>query len=276
MDRPKRSQVRHGMASCTRYGCTREECREARRRASRENYHAAKSEGPARVPSDEAYEHAVELIRASLSPIDIAERSGVSVTQVRRLLRGGLPGMLRVNSDAILGVPMPHESKPGRGDGWADATGARRRLQALAIQGFSTTVLSDESGVARLTISDIRAGTQQRICLSTLRVIILLHDRLWDVDPLDMDLRLSAVTRTIKHAERERWLPTEAWDRIDDPACEPRKKPTPKYVRTAEDYDELTSRFGLNRRQAAERLEMSVDAVNAALGYYEKRMAAAS
>jgi hypothetical protein len=264
------------MASCTRYGCDREECREARRRASRENYHAAKREGPARVPSDEAYAYAVELIRASLSPTDIAERSGVSVTQVRRLLRGGLPGMLRVNSDAILGVAMPHESKPGRGDGWADATGARRRLQALAVQGFSTTVLWSESGVARLTVSDIRSGAQQRICLSTLRVIVLLHDRLWDADPLGMGVKLSAVARTVKHAEREGWLPTEAWDDIDDPACEPRKKPTPKYVRTAEDFGELTGRFGLNRRQAADRLGMSVDAVNAALGYYGKRTAAAS
>ena len=47
-------------------------------------------------------------------------------------------------------------------------------------------------------------------------------------------------------------------------------------MRTAEDFNELTERFGLNRRQAAERLGMSVDAVNAALGYYKKRMASAS
>lgn len=276
MKRPKKSGVRHGMASCNRYGCEREECWEARRRASRENYHAAKKEGPARIPSDEAYAYAVKLIRANLSPIDIAERSGVSVTQVRRLLRGGLPGMLRINSDAILGVSMPDESKPGRGDGWVDAMSARRRLQALAVQGFSTTVLWNESGVARLTISDIRAGTQQRIRMSTMRVVTLLHDRLWDANPLDMGVRLSSVARTVKNAEREGWFPTEAWDSIDDPACEPREKPTPKYVRTAEDFGELTGRFGLNRRQAAERLGMSVDAVNAALGYYEKRMAAAS
>ena len=65
------------------------------------------------------------------------------------------------------------------------------------------------------------------------------------------------------------------WDDIDDPDCKPRTKPTPKYVRTAEDYQELTEKFGLNRRQAAERLDMSVDAVNAALGYYNKRMASA-
>lgn len=276
MERPKNSRVRHGMASCTRYGCDREECRAARRRASRANYHAAKKDGPARVPSDEAYAHAVGLTRAGLSSADIAERSGVSVTQVRRLLRGGLPGMLRVNSEAIIGVPMPHESKPGRRDGWVDATGARRRLQALAIQGFSTTVLWEESGIARLTVSDIRSGAQEKIQVSTLRVIVVLHDKLWDVDPLSMGVRLSAVSRTVKHAEREGWHPTEAWADIDDPKCEPLKKTAPKYVRTAEDYRELTERFGLDRRQAAERLGLSLDALNAALGYYQKRMAAAS
>ena len=81
---------------------------------------------------------------------------------------------------------MPENGRPGREDGWVDATGARRRLQALAVQGFSTTVLWAESGIARLTVSDIRSGTQQRIRASTLRVIIALHNKLWDVDPLDM------------------------------------------------------------------------------------------
>lgn len=273
MERPKNSRVRHGMASCTRYGCDREECREARRRSSRENYHAARTEGPARVPSDEAMQYALKLTRAGLSAKDISERSGVSISQALRLLRGDLPGMLRVNADAILAVPMPGDGMPGRQDGWADATGARRRLQALALQGFSTTVLSDESGLMRLTISDIRSGSQERIKLSTLRVVIALHDRFWDVDPLGMGVKSSAVSRTVKHAEREKWFPTEAWDDIDDPACEPRRKPTPKYVRTTEDFRELTEKFGLNRRQAADRLGMSVDAVNAAVGYYEKRMA---
>jgi hypothetical protein len=234
-----------------------------------------KEDGPARAPSDEAYAYAVELVRASLSSSDIAERSGVSGSQVRKLLRGDLPTMLRVNSDAILGVPMPHESRPGSRGGWADATGARRRLQALAVQGFSAPVLSNESGVARLTINLIRAGTQQRIQLSTVRVIALLHDKLWDVNPLDTGSKLVAVSRTMKHAEREGWLPTEAWDDIDDPDCKPVLN-TPKYIRIAEDYRELTQEQGYDRKGAAKRLGVTVDGLNAALGYYNKKMASAS
>lgn len=272
MMRPARSRVQHGMPSCTRYGCKREECMEARRRASRRNYHAAKTEGPARVSSEEAFQYGHKLMRAGVSALDIAERSGVSPTQVRRLLRGELPGMLRETSDAILGVPMPDEGKPGREDGLVDATGARRRLQALAVQGFSTTVLSVESGVMRLTISDIRAGTQKRIRLSTLRVVVALHEKLWDVDPLDLGVKLSAVSRTKKHAEREGWLPTEAWSDIDDPDCKPALG-APRYVVLTEDAQELMEKQGYTRKAAAERLGVKTDTLNAAMAYYAKAKA---
>ena len=271
MQGPKNSRVKHGTASCVRYGCTREECREARRRNDR----AAWREGPSRAPSDEAYAYAVELTRANLSPNDIAERSGVSQSQVRKLLRGDLPTMMRVNLDAILGVPMPHEGNPGFRGGWTDATRARRRLQALAVQGFSTPFLSRESGMARLTINLIRTGAQQRIQLSTMREIVFLHDKFWDVDPLDIGLKLAAVSRTMKHAKREGWLPTEAWSDIDDPDCKPLLN-TPKYIRIAEDYRELTQEQGYDRKGAAKRLGVTVDGLNAALGYYNKKMASAS
>jgi hypothetical protein len=144
----------------------------------------------------------------------------------------------------------------------------------LAVQGFSAPFLSGESGIATLTINRIRTGVQQRIQLATMRTIVLLHDKFWDMDPLDAGLELPGISRTMKHAKREGWLPTEAWGDIDDPDCRPVLN-TPKYVRIAEDYRELTQEQGYDRKGAAKRLGVTVHGLNAALGYYNKKMASA-
>lgn len=255
------------MASCVRYGCKKPECMEARRKSNRANYHGLK-EGGARVSSEEAHRHALGLVSAGMSAQDIAARSGVSVTQVRRLLRGALPGVLRVNSDAILGVIVPDEHT-SMTDGLADATGAMRRLRALSVQGFSTTVVSQESGIVRLAISEIRSGDQSRLRVSTLRSIVALHEKFWDTDPLDLGVALSSVVRTKNYAEKQKWWPTEAWDDIDAPECRPSLK-TPRYVALTEDARELINEYGYTRKEAAERLGVKTDTLTSAMIYYDK------
>lgn len=215
-------------------------------------------------------------MRHGLSPGDIAARSGMSVGQVKEVAAGRCERIYEITEESILGVKVPDDDWVPVADGFADTTGSRRRLQALTVQGFPLSFLTAKTGLAKSTVSLVRSGRKAQVMSSGLRAIKAVHEEFWDEDPLELGLSPEVVAKAKGWAKKYGWLPTEAWDDIDDPECEPRTKPTPKYVRTAEDYRELTDRFGLNRRQAAERLDMSVDALNAALGYYEKRMAAAS
>lgn len=227
------------------------------------------------VSSEKATEYAKILVRAGMSAIDISERSGVAKRRVQRIVQGSQEMISWVTEEAILGVPVPEGRYMPKTDGLIDATSSRRRLQALAVQGFPLSYISPEVDMGKAVLMSLRSGANRNTLVSCSVKIRLVHDELWDADPLELGVLPRSSNTAKSCAARGGWFPTEAWADIDDPDCEP-KLGVPKYVRTAEDYYELTERFGLNRRQAAERLEMSVDAVNAALGYYNKRMATAS
>lgn len=228
------------------------------------------------VPVDKAKGYAEVLVRAGMSATDIASRAGIDERTVQSVLSGKYPVIMDITEECILGVPMPPDDYMPVVDGKADATGARRRLQALAVRGFPLSFVSPRVGSKESSLNVVRSGARTKILISRMVLIRRVHEEFCDLDPLKLGIgqRESSIAQAV--ARRGKWLPTEAWEDIDDPACEPRTKPIPKYVCTTENYRELTERFGLNRRQAAERMGMSVDAVNAALGYYEKRMAAAS
>lgn len=228
-----------------------------------------------RALADKAKAYAETLVRAGMSAMDIANRSGVDERTVQSVLSGKCPVIMRITEECILGVPIPPDDYMPVVDGKTDASGARRRLQAMAVHGFPLSFASLHVGSKESSLNVVRSGVRTRILISRMVLIRHMHEEFCDLNPLKLGIgqRQSSLAQTV--ARRGGWLPTEAWDDIDDPNCKPRTKPTPKYIRTAEDYQELTEKFGLNRRQAADRLDMSVDAVNAALGYYNKRMASA-
>lgn len=229
-----------------------------------------------RVYADKARAYAEMLVRAGMSATDIASRAGIHEATMWAILAGRCEIIMWITEDCILGVPVPDEGYMPVVDGKADATGSRRRLQALAVQGFPLSFIGARVGAKESILNVVRSGARTRIHISRIVKIREVHEMLWDTDPLSLGIGQRESSIAQASARRGGWHPTEAWADIDDPECAPVKKTAPKYVRTAEDYREMTERFGLNRRQAAERLGLSLDALNAALGYYEKRMAAAS
>lgn len=228
-----------------------------------------------RVYVDKARAYAELLVRAGMSATDIANRAGIDEATMWAILAGRCEIIMWITEDCILGVPIPDEGYTPVVDGKADATGARRRLQALAVQGFPLSFVKDRIGAKESTLNVVRSGVRTRILISRIVKIREVHEMFWDTDPLSLEIGQRESSIAQASARRGGWLPTEAWADIDDPECKPVLK-TPRYVQLTEDYRELTGKYGLNRRQAADRLEVSVDTLNAALGYYEKRMAAAS
>jgi hypothetical protein len=107
------------------------------------------------------------------------------------------------------------------------------------------------------------------------RSITLLHDRLWDANPLELGVSAGDATRARKWGERQGWHPTEAWADIDDPECKPVLS-TPRYVALVEDAQELMNKQGYTRIQAAERLGISREYLNSVFAYYSKMKAEAA
>lgn len=221
--RPKNSRVRHGMASCARYGCTRRECLDAYNR-TRKLLQLNTSRGIyATVPASRAEAHVRQLIHAGRSPIEISTRSGISERTILNLSVGRLDRIYRDTEAAVLGVTMPPPGYRPTTDGLMDATAARRRLRALSARGFTLTVLAAEVGVTSETIGRIRQHRADQVRISINRDIADAYDRLWNADPLHHGATLSGSVRARKWALRQGWAPPAAWDdeTIADPDAQP-------------------------------------------------------
>lgn len=103
-----------------------------------------------------------------------------------------------------------------------DATGSRRRLQALAVAGYTCVELAKKLQLDRANLKRIRAGDIGYVQRRTARRIARAHDLLVPhprTDPIGR--------RTANWAAELGWLHSAAWDDIDNPADEPQGVPRP-------------------------------------------------
>ena len=150
----------------------------------------------------------------------------------------------------------------GRWDELADATGTRRRLQALMRCGYSLGLLSARLGCTRQELR-VKLHERSRVKAATARAIRVLYDDLWDQPPPE---RTAYERRSVRMARRyatERgWVLPAAWDddQIDDPAASPavgwERSGRRERGTLAAEVAELTG-FGLDLTEAAERLGVS-------------------
>ena len=101
---------------------------------------------------------------------------------------------------------------------WADATGTRRRLQALSAAGWSTRQLGELLGVTRGAVAQLRSTDQPRVLTSTAATVAALYDAHWWRTPPG---RYQA--RCEQHAAQQGWVGPWRWDGLDihDPAATP-------------------------------------------------------
>ncbi|MBB4915071.1 hypothetical protein [Streptosporangium saharense] len=135
-----------------------------------------------------------------------------------------------------------------------NATGSRRRLQALMTRGWSTPLVAEPTGVPRWQLDRVLiAATVVQAWQA--RVIRTVTARLFDQDPPRTTREQRRTVSIVRNrAIREGWAPLAAWDDIDDLDAVPDigAKVTRDQA-LAEDADFLT-RTGLDRDQVAERL----------------------
>lgn len=203
--RPARTTIRHGMPSCARYGCTREECRRAYR-ISHARTEMDRARGiTGRVEADQAARRVQLLLRAGMSTADIASTAGVSRDCISRLARGVSPRIMRITQDAVLGVPIPQKPMRPQARGYIDAIGAQRRLRALATLGWTRPAIAERTGLSARTVGDIRRGDQSSIFIDHHQEIIRVYDELWNRRPEDHGVKANTASRLRAYAARRGW-----------------------------------------------------------------------
>lgn len=157
----------------------------------------------------------------------------------------------------------------GRWEHQVDATGTRRRIEALVWCGWSLARLS-----ARLGTSDSHARkilTSRRVAAATERAVRELYRELWSQAPPEAapyDRR--AASRARSFARARGWVPPAAWDddEIDDPAARPaegwERGDRREYGALAEEAAELAG-HGEHPEMIAVRLAASVKTVERTL-----------
>jgi len=161
----------------------------------------------------------------------------------------------------------PRDHLPHRGGrrGLTGATGTRRRLQALMVNGWPAAGLAARIGLDATSLSRIADGAQDEVTGATADAVAHLYDRLWDwFPPPDTPGARAEAAATRALARRRHWAPALAWDddRIDDPTATPQGvDPGPSraqgpVARLVDASEELLA-WGYTLRQAAERLGVS-------------------
>ena len=163
----------------------------------------------------------------------------------------------------------------GQWEGYADATGTRRRLQALMRCGWPLARLSARLGVSRELEAIVRPGGPPAIRAFTARAVAALYDELWDqVPPRQGRQYRAGSTRAVNRAVAEGWPPPQAWEDDPGPHCidDPAAVPAPGWERQdrrewgalAEEAAELGAQ-GENPEMIAARLGASVGTVTRTL-----------
>jgi len=208
------------------------------------------------VNADPLRDHVAALMAGGMSFKAIAISAGWSS-------RNGLADAItrkRVKPRTLARVLAVRLDSDNTRDAYVDATGSRRRLQALAVNGWSSYFLARQLGHSQpATIQDIGNGDTPTIRLRTKDAIRVMYDELWD--------QPGPSPRTANIAKAKGWLPALAWDDdlIDRPEHEADDVRRP--VRTTwsgvtmEDIEEARQQGYESAEQIGWRLGVSRDTV---------------
>lgn len=163
--------------------------------------------------------HHITLLRQWGVSLDaIAAQAGVSRLTLLRALKHTrtTPTRIRATSLAAILAVQPGVVVGAR---WVSAVGAARRVQALALQGWTTTDIAAGAGAAPNTVWSIAHGHTAKVDVTLHDAIAVVFTALWDKKPGDDPN--AARSRTIARARAAGWVPALAWDDIDDPNEKP-------------------------------------------------------
>ncbi len=218
-----REAPHHRNLTCIKqYRCRRPEC-VARLHAYEQRRYRLKGYGTWQplVDAKPVRAHIAALRNAGHSIPDIQRQASVSSATMARILYDGVNKRAdRIRSevaDRILAVPVrPAPVKP---TSVIDATGTRRRIQALVAMGWSLNALGPRLGFHPRRLTDFLHA--DRVLASTAARIADGYRVAQTLDPEACGVPKRSVSMSRNLAAREGWHGPMAWDNIDDPDCKP-------------------------------------------------------
>jgi hypothetical protein len=177
-------------------------------------------------------EHLKKIIGLGYGARIISQETGVPVSVIDKIMykvNGSTQKSVRLNNAARLLAFNP-TAKREKFDGTIteniDATGSRRRIQALVALGFSYRMLADYTGHNPGYFKDLTAA--KRISLQRAADITELYEYLWNKKPLPETTAEKVSVAMAKNAALQKgWLPPMAWDDggINNPDYDPNARP---------------------------------------------------
>ncbi len=211
----------HGTTARYESGCHCPTCTEAARKAQarRELLKATGRWQPFTNP-DPVRAHLQALAAAGLTRNDIARATHTPIDTLDHIRRGHYTQVRTETARRILAV-NPNHATTNRFV--IDATGTRRRLQALYWRGYSTEALCRATGIPDRNLRAITRGSATHITRETRDAATAAYRRLADTDPAEIGVPADAAERALAFARRRGWAPAAAWDddTIDDPNATP-------------------------------------------------------
>lgn len=268
----------HGTLSRHKYHkCACEPCREASAAYQRSRYRRiGYGSWQPLVDAEPVRQHLLQLRSAGISINKVAEASGLYLATVTGILYGLGPNKtpkkrLRPETAAKILAVQPGTVTPGI----VDPTGTRRRLQALAANGWPMKSLAPHIGVAPATVA--RLTRQKYLFGATAQAVANAYAQLRDQRPEDHGIPAGVTRKARNHADEQGWPTPDYWDdmgHIDDPGFDPNAKDIrPRIEIVAEDAAWLLD-AGLGRDQVARRLGVSRFYIDRALRENRQEQAA--
>lgn len=219
------------------------------------------------VDAGPAVTHLRELAAAGLGWKRAARAAGVPLSTARRLTQvpadGPAPRARAATVAALLSVPTPTLDTLG-GATLVEATGTRRRLQALLALGWSVRRLSVDHDLNRQALD--RALTNATVTVRTARAVRDVYDQIGDrTPPQGTPADRGAAARARARAAQCGWPVPAAWDdaTLDDPAAPTPSTHAPRSVLDLDEWVHLV-RGGEEPARAAGRCGVRLSAVEQA------------
>lgn len=196
--------------NCYLRGCRNKACLAASTRYTK-RLHLEHQRGQYRMTdATPARRHIERLKAAGWTQVQISEASGVPSANIHKLYVGPQDKTANWRAAAILAVEI---GPPPADANTVNATGSRRRLQALRVLGHRRYDLAAPLGTTPDRIKHITSGGTRTITAAEAAAITRLYRTLSTVPGP------SQQTATI--ACNKGWHGPLAWDDIDDPNCKP-------------------------------------------------------
>lgn len=223
MSTAAREAPHHNTLTCVKeYGCKRPEC-VARCQAYHRNRHRKMGYGTWQplVDAEPARRHINQLRDLGHSIPGIEKAAQVSPATLSRIIYDGTNKRVRRLRPEVAAriLVIPLVAPPVKAHTIVDATGTRRRVQALVAMGWPLNALGPQLGIHPRRLSDLIRS--DRVLASTAQRIARAYRTVQTRDPRNHGVPDRSIAMARNLAAREGWRGPLDWDDIDAPDSRP-------------------------------------------------------